>query len=233
MRPIFSEPADAKTNRDLARRVREGDIEARQEMIERNLGLIGVFARYYYRKVGGLYGPFNYWDVFHEGIPGLMRAIDLYDPDGAASFSRFSRKFISGSIWNSVRHDRYLIRVPCYLQGSFEEIRQKYRNRGRFGSFDENFALSTLAKNIEPLDRFTPLVFDERYPSYDIRRLNECLRSLNEQSRNVIILRYIDGLGRPEIAKLLKLRGKYHVETIEKKALAKLRKLLIEIESPV
>ncbi|MBA3231315.1 MAG: sigma-70 family RNA polymerase sigma factor [Acidobacteria bacterium] len=65
----------AQEEKDLARRYRDGDREARDELVERNVRLvISVAAKYRGRGL-----PFD--DLVQEGTLGLMRAIDKFDPD--------------------------------------------------------------------------------------------------------------------------------------------------------
>ena len=67
-----------------ARAMREGDFEARQRLIERNLRLVVSIARHYAHR--GLALP----DLIEEGNLGLMHALDKFDPGRGFRFSTYA-----------------------------------------------------------------------------------------------------------------------------------------------
>lgn len=68
----------------LAVRVARGERQAREEMVVGNLRLVLFWAlRYRYRGV-------ELADLFQEGVIGLMRAVELYDPGRGTRFSTYA-----------------------------------------------------------------------------------------------------------------------------------------------
>ena len=71
----------AKEEVELARRTVQGDFEARQTMIERNLRLVVNIAKHYANR--GL----TLLDLVEEGNLGLIHALEKFDPERGFRFS--------------------------------------------------------------------------------------------------------------------------------------------------
>lgn len=227
----FNFVCDSETNRNLARRRLNGDQAAHKEMVEGNLALIGEFARFYFLKARGNRGPFSYWDLYHEGVFGLLRAIEVYDPERNTSFSKFARKFIAGAIWNAFRSHRYLIRIPHGFFNSTDAIK---RSRKKQVDLARNISVATLARNVSSITRsHNSQVYEKKYYPLDnnwFEKIHHCIDCLDPISKDVIWLRFFENLGRDKIAKKLSIRGKKgrcHVKIIEQKALAYMREQLL------
>ncbi|MDO9466115.1 MAG: sigma-70 family RNA polymerase sigma factor, partial [Thiobacillus sp.] len=76
----------------LARRVVEGDFEARQTMIERNLRLVVNIAKHYANR--GL----TLLDLVEEGNLGLIHALEKFDPERGFRFSTYATWWIRQNI---------------------------------------------------------------------------------------------------------------------------------------
>src|ERR1700722_15045824 len=68
----------------LAKRIEQGDIAAREKMIERNLRLVMTLAR----SFGGRGVPFA--DLVQEGSVGLVRAVERFDYRRGNKFSTYA-----------------------------------------------------------------------------------------------------------------------------------------------
>ncbi len=92
----------------LAKRVQDGDIEARNELVERNMGMVINIANSH---------PAQYRDdLCQEGALALMHAAELYDPViHRARFSTYARYWIRNRVqrWH---HTNHLVAVPEYVQ---------------------------------------------------------------------------------------------------------------------
>jgi RNA polymerase sigma factor (sigma-70 family) len=77
-------------NEELAVKARKGDIEARNELILRNKPFIWRMAKKIYTQRPDM----DVEDLVHEGIFGLVRAIDGYDPSCGAAFLTYAAYWI-------------------------------------------------------------------------------------------------------------------------------------------
>jgi RNA polymerase primary sigma factor len=89
----------------LAKLIERGDLAAKQEMIERNLGLVVAFARPY----AGCGLPLD--DLVQEGTIGLVRAVEKFDYRRGHKFSTYAVWWIRRSLMNALGTAR-TIRIP-------------------------------------------------------------------------------------------------------------------------
>ena len=99
-RQSFQKPMTPDEEREALARMREGDGDARQELIERNMRLIVHIARKY--KVPGC----TFDDLISIGAIGLIKAVRSYDPDAGTSLSTYAARCIENEILMSLRHSR-------------------------------------------------------------------------------------------------------------------------------
>lgn len=83
----------------LLKRARAGDKEAREVLIEKNLGLVRHVQK---RFLGRGADP---EDLFQIGVIGLMRAIDRFDLEQEVAFSTYAVPLIMGEIKRFLRDD--------------------------------------------------------------------------------------------------------------------------------
>lgn len=95
--------------RDLARRIAEGDPMARDHMVRANLRLVVNIARGYVGKGLGLQ------DLIEEGNLGLLRAVEGFDPDVGTRFSTYASYWIKQSIKRALINSAKTIRIPAYM----------------------------------------------------------------------------------------------------------------------
>ena len=79
----------------LARQARRGNSRSRDELVLRNLRLVYAIARRY----AGC--GFEMDDVIQEGVAGLIRAVDKFDPERGVAFSTYAIWWIARA---SVEH---------------------------------------------------------------------------------------------------------------------------------
>ncbi len=99
----------ADEEKELARRIAQGDPEARDRMIRANLRLVVNIARNYAGK--GL--PLQ--DLIEEGNLGLLRAVEGFDPDMNTRFSTYASYWIRQSIKRALINSAKSIRIPAYM----------------------------------------------------------------------------------------------------------------------
>jgi RNA polymerase nonessential primary-like sigma factor len=93
----------------LARAMREGDFEARQTMIERNLRLVVSIARHYTHR--GVALP----DLIEEGNLGLIHALEKFDPERGFRFTTYATWWIRQSIERAIMNQSRTIRLPAHV----------------------------------------------------------------------------------------------------------------------
>ncbi|NRA39472.1 MAG: sigma-70 family RNA polymerase sigma factor, partial [Planctomycetes bacterium] len=93
----------------VSRKIRAGDMEARQFMIQSNLRLVVSVARHFENQ--GL----QILDIIEEGNIGLMRAVERFDPDMGCRFSTYGVHWIKQAIRRALLEKVKNIRVPAYM----------------------------------------------------------------------------------------------------------------------
>lgn len=99
----------ADEEKQLSRRIGEGDKEARDRMVRANLRLVVNIARAYTGK--GL--PLQ--DLIEEGNLGLLRAVEGFDPEMNTRFSTYASYWIKQSIKRALVNSAKTIRIPAYM----------------------------------------------------------------------------------------------------------------------
>lgn len=99
----------AEEERDLARRVREGDFAARQRMIECNLRLVVNIAKHYMNRGMALL------DIIEEGNLGLMHALEKFDPERGFRFSTYATWWIRQNVERAIMNQSRTIRLPVHI----------------------------------------------------------------------------------------------------------------------
>jgi RNA polymerase primary sigma factor len=80
--------AESRELDQLVRRAQAGDLEAREELIERLLPLVNFVARSY--RTPGL----EHADLVQEGCVGILRALSRFDPDRGVPFPAYAALWI-------------------------------------------------------------------------------------------------------------------------------------------
>src|SRR6267378_1630051 len=99
----------ADQEKSLARKIGEGDTEARDQMVRANLRLVVNIARGYTGKGLALQ------DLIEEGNLGLLRAVEGFDPAVGTRFSTYASYWIKQSIKRALINTAKPIRIPAYM----------------------------------------------------------------------------------------------------------------------
>jgi RNA polymerase primary sigma factor len=100
---------NAEEEKALARRISQGDTEARDQMVRANLRLVVNIARGYTGKGLALQ------DLIEEGNLGLLRAVEGFDPNMNTRFSTYASYWIKQSIKRALVNTAKTIRIPAYM----------------------------------------------------------------------------------------------------------------------
>jgi RNA polymerase primary sigma factor len=96
--------------RGLGRGVRRGDLDAKQRLIEANLRLVVMVARRY-AVADGL--PLD--DLISEGVIGLMRACEKFDPERNLRFSTYATPWINQACQRANESKAAMVRLPSHV----------------------------------------------------------------------------------------------------------------------
>lgn len=231
--------------RELFVKMQEGDLLARDKLINGNLRLVlSVIQRFINR------GEFVD-DLFQVGCIGLMKAIDNFDLAQNVKFSTYAVPMIIGEIRRYLR-DNNPIRVSRSLRDiayKALQVRDKLINsNSREPSINEIaqelnipreeivFALDAIQ---EPISLFEPIYHDGGDPIFVMDQigdeknadvswletisLKEALRKLNNRERHILMLRFFEGKTQMEVAEEIGI-SQAQVSRLEKAALSHMRK---------
>ena len=88
-----------QSDRDKLLRARNGDAQAREELVRDNIALV----KYIVRRFMGRGAEYD--DLFQYGCLGLLKAVDRFDPDYTVRFSTYAVPVIMGEIRRYLRDD--------------------------------------------------------------------------------------------------------------------------------
>jgi len=103
---------------DLAARIKQGDQDARIQMIKANLRLVVKIAQDYVN-----YGlPLA--DLISEGNIGLMKAVECFDPAKGGRLSTYGSWWIKQSIKRALANQSKIIRLPVHIVDKTAKMRR-------------------------------------------------------------------------------------------------------------
>jgi RNA polymerase nonessential primary-like sigma factor len=106
----------------LASRVKQGDFDARQRIIECNLRLVVNIAKHYASRGMALL------DLIEEGNLGLMHALDKFDPERGFRFSTYATWWIRQNIERAIMNQSRTIRIPVHVIREMNTCLQAFRH---------------------------------------------------------------------------------------------------------
>lgn len=119
----------------LAKRILEGDQEAKQRLINANLRLVVNIAKHYVGR-GMLF-----LDLIQEGNLGLMKAVDKFDYTKGYKFSTYATWWIRQAITRAIADQARTIRIPVHMVETINKMtrvqRQLVQDLGREPTAEE------------------------------------------------------------------------------------------------
>src|SRR5690606_16383085 len=165
--------------RELLKRVREGDQEARAELIQGNLRLVlSVIQRFTNRGE-------NVDDLFQVGCIGLIKAIDNFDLSQNVKFSTYAVPMIIGEIRrylrdnNPIRVSRSLRDVAYKALQVRDSLTSRYNAEPTLSQIAEEMGLSreevvyALDAIQEPISLFEPIYHDGGDPIFVMDQISD------------------------------------------------------------
>ena len=201
----FPKPLSAEEERHYLELSAQGDLEARNILVERNLRLVAHVMKKYYAQTA------DQEDLISIGTIGLIKGITTFDASKGARLATYAARCVENEIlmyFRSTRKSAQDVSLSDYIE------------TGTDGAPLE--LMDVICEDCDLLEQ----VSDREA----VLRLRQAMgRCLTEQERTVVILRY--GLGgraplrQRQVAERLGISRSY-ISRIEKRALQKLRKEL-------
>jgi len=238
----------------LAKRVAQGDLEARSKMIEANLRLVVSIGKRYIAR--GL--PFS--DIIEEGNLGLIRAVEKFDYKRGLKFSTYASWWIKQAIERAITNQARTIRLPVHVSEEFyryTRTEKKLKQDLRRDPYPEEIAhamrlsiekvrmFSQVSRETHSLDvivmddgdeTFKDYLADDHTPSPESecdalsrrKQIDQWIAELTTAERSVLELRY--GLNDDSPWTLNSIGKRFgitreRVRQIEKKGMDRIRKL--------
>ena len=197
----FPRTLKAQEEQNYLERLAQGDLEARNKLIEHNLRLVAHIAKKYYAQTG------DQEDLISIGTIGLIKGISTFKPDKSVRLATYAARCIENEIL-------MYFRAQKKRQGEVS-LTDTLETGGDGNSLS---LLDTLAVDDNMLEEL-----DMKDACQQVRR---CIKSnLTEREQMIICLRYGLNHGKPktqrEVAKQCQISRSY-VSRIEKRALEKL-----------
>ena len=206
----FPQPLSEKEEKYYLNKLKDGDLIAKNVLVERNLRLVAHIVKKYsysYKEVD---------DLISIGTVGLIKAIDSFDSEKGTRLATYAARCIENEILMFIRY-RTKNKAEIFLQDPI-------------GIDKEGNEISLMDVLSSEEDSIIEIVENKIQVKRLYKEINE---SLKEREKIIIQLRYGLNNGKPktqrEIAKLLGISRSY-VSRIEKRALKKLNK---ELDNPI
>ena len=203
----FPKPLSAKEEQHYLELAAQGDLNARNILIERNLRLVAHIMKKYYTQTS------DQEDLISIGTIGLIKGISTFDASKGARLATYAARCVENEILMYFRGQR---------KSASDVSLSEYIETGKDGT-----ALSLMDVICSDEDLFEQMSDKEVYAKL-YEKIEECLTL---RGKRIITLRYGIGNRKPltqrEIADLCGISRSY-VSRIEKKALQKLEKALLE-----
>lgn len=237
-------------NSVLIQKAREGEKEAREVLIEQNLGLVRHIVK---RFLGRGYEA---EDLFQIGVIGLIKAIDKSNTEYQVKFSTYAVPLITGEIKRFIRDDG-MIKVSRNLKENGMKVMHAreslVRKWGREPSVDEvageaalsveevllaleaNVQVDSIYKSVYQNDGNEIFMVDQladKNGSAHEEVLNhllihQLLEGLGREEQKLIIWRYYQDKTQTEVAKMMGI-SQVQVSRMEKRILLGMRQKMLE-----
>jgi RNA polymerase primary sigma factor len=114
---------NAQSERDLAKRITEGEEEARNLLARANLRLVVSIAKKYVGRSPDL----TLLDLIQEGNLGLFKAVDKFDYTKGYKFSTYATWWIRQAITRALADQSRTIRIPVHMVETIAKYKQVSR----------------------------------------------------------------------------------------------------------
>lgn len=229
--------------KDLLRRTKEGDEQAREKLIQGNFRLVlSVLQKF----IGRGESPD---DLFQVGVIGLIKAIDNFNIELNVKFSTYGVPMILGEVRRYLR-DNQSVRVSRSMRDmayKAMQAKEKLTAQNRCEPTVEQIAAEiganradvviALESITDPVSLFEPIYSDSGDTLYVMDQIsdrtdsnaalnemlvNDAVSKLPERERNILALRYLQGKTQVEVAKAIGI-SQAQVSRLEKSAIMNIK----------
>ena len=228
---------------ELLRRIKEGDMKARDELISGNLRLVlSVIQRFINRGE-------NLDDLFQVGCIGLIKSIDNFDVEQGVRFSTYAVPMIIGEIRrylrdnNSVRVSRSMRDTAYHAMQAKERLINELQRDPTIEEIAKELDLPketvvlAMESIVEPVSLYEPVYSDGGDTIYvmdqigdqnsddswvDEILLRQPIKDLNPREKKILRLRFMEGKTQMEVAKEIGI-SQAQVSRLEKGALSQIK----------
>ena len=237
---------DQKEMVELFKKMQEGDLIARDMLVEGNLRLVLSILKQFYNKA------YNLDDLFQIGCVGLIKAIDNFDLSYDVKFSTYAVPMILGEVKryirdnNSIRISRSLkdlaykilkFKDEYYAKNGIEADVNTIASELDISEYEISSALTALK---DPISMYEPIYNDggdtiylydqieDKKNNIDISSrlaIDNAIDDLNDREKFILDERFVIGKTQMEVAEELDI-SQAQVSRLEKKAIKELKKVL-------
>lgn len=229
--------------KDLLRRTKEGDEQAREKLIQGNFRLVlSVLQKFIGRGESAD-------DLFQVGVIGLIKAIDNFNIELNVKFSTYGVPMILGEVRRYLR-DNQSVRVSRSMRDmayKAMQAKEQLTAQNRCEPTVEQIAAEIGAKRADvvialesitdPVSLFEPIYSDSGDTLYVMDQIsdrtdsnaalnemlvNDAVSKLPERERNILALRYLQGKTQVEVAKAIGI-SQAQVSRLEKSAIMNIK----------
>ncbi|PWM67604.1 MAG: RNA polymerase subunit sigma-70 [Clostridiales bacterium] len=198
----FPPPLSKEQERDYFEKCKNGDTDARNILIERNLRLVAHIAKKYYSS------GYDNDDLISIGTIGLIKAIDSFNPASGTRFATYAGKCLQNEILMYFRSQK-----KQALESSLNDAVETDKDGNPLTYMDIISTDDDIAEQIDLKIKIEKM-------------MNGINNLLTPTEKQIIVLRYGLGCTKPitqrEVAQKLKISRSY-VSRLESKAISKLK----------
>ena len=233
---------------DLFKKLKEGDISAKDKLINGNLKLVLSILKKYKTRVD------NMDDLFQVGCIGLIKAIDNFDLTHEVKFSTYAVPMILGEVKrylrdnNSVRIARSIKDTAYKALKAKEELTNLLGKEPSISDISKKMCLSefevvqALDSMKESVSMFEPIYNDggdtiyladqledksnNLYPIEMRIALKDAINKLKEKEKYILVQRYIIGKTQMELASEIGI-SQAQISRLEKSGIDNIKKMIL------
>ena len=112
--------------KDLAKRAKEGDVQAKKQLIKANLKLVVTIAK---KAIHMSNLPMT--DLIQEGNMGLMVAADKFNYKLGYKFATYASWWIKQSMFKAISEQSHCMKIPVYIQETLSRFSKLKREMER------------------------------------------------------------------------------------------------------